>query len=116
MKKEDKIYLIKKTFKTMFVISFIIYMSLFIMNNTGYYNFSLKKQKELTEEQIKKFENDVKNGVDIDIESYLEVKNVSYQNNTSKLGLTISSGIENIVKNSIYKILDLIGGLVEENK
>jgi len=114
MKKEDKIYLAKKTFRTFFIVLFVTYISLFIINNSGYYNFSLKKQKELTEEQIKKFEEDIKNGVEVDLKSYLEVDNTSYENNTSKIGNIISTTIENIVKTSIFKIFDFFGSYIKE--
>lgn len=105
--------LINRVFKLVMTVLVIIYLGLFIANNTGYYSFDLKNKKVLTEEQIKKFEEDVKNGVDIDMNDYLTIETVSYQNNISSLGYNISSAFEGFIKTSIYKIFDLFGDLVE---
>ena len=55
-----------------FLCILVIYTSIYLMINMGYYEYANYKKKELTEEQIKKFENDVKNGYNIDITSYIE--------------------------------------------
>ena len=46
-----------------------------------------------TEEQIKKFESDVENGKEIDVNAYLVNETVDYSNNSSKLGENISTMI-----------------------
>ena len=106
--------LVNRIFKLVMTVLVIIYLALFIANNTGYYSFSLRNRKELTEEQIKRFEEDVKNGVEIDINDYLSIESTSYQNNISSLGYNISNAIEGFVKTTIYKIFDLFGDLVEK--
>ena len=102
-----------KIFKFIFLVLIIIFLGLFIANNTGYYSFSLRNKKELTEEQIKKFEEDIKNGVNVDINDYLVYSEVSYQNNLSSLGNNISNITSNIIKDSIYKIFGFFSDLVE---
>lgn len=103
-----------RVFKLIMTILVIIYLGLFIANNTGYYSFSLRNRKELTDEQIKKFEEDVKNGVEIDINDYLSMETISYQNNISSLGYNISSTLENLIKTGVYKIFDFFSDLVEK--
>ena len=103
-----------RIFKLVMTILVIIYLGLFIANNTGYYSFSLRNRKELTDEQIKKFEEDVKNGVEIDINDYLSMETISYQNNISSLGYNLSSTSENLIKTGVYKIFDFFSDLVEK--
>jgi len=103
-----------RIFKLVMTILVIIYLGLFIANNTGYYSFSLRNRKELTDEQIKKFEEDVKNGVEIDINDYLNMETISYQNNISSLGYNLSSTLENLIKTGVYKIFDFFSDLVEK--
>lgn len=102
-------------FKYVFTILIIIYLGLFIANTSGYYSFTMKNKKELTEQQIKKFEEDVKNGVEIDLNEYLNLDTISYQNNISKLGYNISSFFEGIIKTSVYKVFDLFSDWIEKN-
>ena len=89
----------------------VLYLSIFIANNTGYYSFG--SRTNLTNEQIKKFEEDVKNGVEVDLKDYLSDTNISYQNNISKLGYNISSFIESLVRTGIFKIFDFFSDLIE---
>lgn len=110
--KDDK--LIIRLFRISFITLLVIFLGLFIANNTGYYSFSAINRKQLTEEQIKKFEEDVKNGVDIDINNYLEENVVSYKNNISSLGYNISNITSDIIKEGIYKIFNLFGDLINE--
>ena len=106
--------LANRIFKLVMTILVIIYMGLFIANTTGYYSFSLKNRKELTDEQIKKFEEDVKNGVEIDLNDYLSMETISYQNNISSLGYNMSSMLESLIKTGVYKIFDFFSDLVEK--
>ena len=65
-------------------------------------------------QQIQKFEKDIKEGKNIDIEDYINTNNKSYQNKISKAGLTIS----NLTEKAIHKIIDgsfkLLSDLVGE--
>ena len=110
--KDDK--LIIRLFRISFITLLVIFLGLFIANNTGYYSFSAINRKQLTEEQIKKFEEDVKNGVDIDINNYLEENIISYKNNISSLGYNISNITSDLIKEGIYKIFNLFGDLIKK--
>lgn len=70
------------------------------------------KKKELTEEQIKKFEKDISDGKEIDIESYLEpVQN--YENKISSATLAISDTIGDYMVKGIGIIFGGIGKLID---
>ena len=80
-------------------ILFVIYFSLFLMDNLGYYNIAAKN-KVITEDMIKEFEEDVKNGKSIDIKNYVR-DTTNYKNVYSNFGYNVSVGIDNILNKGI---------------
>ncbi|MBR3199122.1 MAG: hypothetical protein IKG27_03810 [Bacilli bacterium] len=90
-----------KIFKYIIFTSFIIFLALFISQNTGYFEYKNSKKVALTNEQIKAFEKDVNEGKNVDLTKYIEINNKDYQNKISKTGLFIS----NTLKKSIEKII-----------
>lgn len=76
-----------------FSILFILFISLYATQATGYYEFSNYKKSTLTDEAIKKFERDVKEGKEISAKDYLEEEK-QYNNKISNVSLTISKTIE----------------------
>ena len=92
----------KNIFLKVILILFIIYFSLYLMDNLGYYNLSTK-QTILTEEKIKEFENDIKNGKSIDLIDYVEKDN-NYNNIYSNIGYNISVGIDKVLNEGLLKV------------
>ncbi len=88
-------------FLKVLLILFLIYISLYIMNNLGYYNIA-SKNKIITEEKIKEFEADVRNGKSIDIKEYVR-DTTNYKNTYSNLGYNISIGIDNVLNKGLKK-------------
>ena len=88
---------------------FVLFMALFIANMSGYYESKIRDRVIITEEGIKKFEEKVQNGEDIDITSFLNTEREDYSNNISSLGENVTSGIENIVSGS----LDLVSNILK---
>lgn len=114
MKKEDHIKTFNKCFKIGFTIFLISFLALYVSQATGYYEYELNRQVTLTEEQIKKFEEDIKNGKELDIDAYLLKTNKNYQTNISKWGVTISNSISKYVSLAVDSFFNAIGKLVEE--
>lgn len=114
MKKEDKIKWATNIFKFLFIIFLIIYITLYVSQKTGYYEFEQHQKVALTEEKIKQFEEDVSKGKDIDLEDYIDKTDKSYQNKTSQLGLTISQGIGNSVKAGVEGLFKFLNRMIEE--
>ena len=108
---ESKVY---SGFKVGLLLLFIIFVTLYFASYTGYYDYENKKQAALTEEQIKKFENDVKNGVNLDLESYIVKPSNGYQNILSKVGSKLSKTISKCVYNSVEKTFDFLIKFVEQ--
>ena len=92
----------KNIFLKILSILFFIYLSLYLMDNLGYYNISTKKTI-LTSEKIKQFENDIKNGQSIDLVNYVE-QDTDYNNIYSDIGYNISIGIEKILNEGLGTI------------
>ncbi len=56
----------------------------YFIEYSGYYEYNLHSKKTLTEEEIKRFESDVKNGKNIDINTYFTNNTTDYSNNLTK--------------------------------
>ena len=95
-------------------ILFAIFMTLYISQATGYYDYEQYQKTELTKEKIAQFEQDVKDGKEIQVENYLESVDTDYNNKASKAGLKISSTIQKYVKSGINMTLTFFGVLLGE--
>jgi len=109
--KDKKI--IHKTFKMFVIISFAVYITIFISNKFGYFEYQKLKKVTLTQEQIKKFEEDVKNGNNVEIEDYLDNVNVNYQTKISQAGLDISNTLSKTISKGVNGFFSYINKLIE---
>lgn len=96
MKKKPNIFL------RILTILFFVFIALYIAIESGYYETKLQKQVSLTNEQIKAFEEDIKNNEIINIDSYLNEKETDYSNSISRLG----NNLTNTISKSIVKVLE----------
>ncbi len=85
-------------------ILFILYISLYIAGESGYYENQTNNKIVLTDENIAKFEEDVKNNRNIDIKQYSQDNNIDYSNTASKLGDEVSLSLEKFLTEGIGKI------------
>lgn len=79
------------TFRRILLILFIFYTIIYFQTENS--NTYLSEKTILTEEKIKEFEEDVKNGEYIDIKNYTEEKYVDTSNPVSNLGYNLGEGI-----------------------
>lgn len=94
----------KRLAELIFGVLIILFLGLYISQMTGYYQYTESKKTTLTEDAIKRFEEDIRNGKEINAENYLE-QETDYNNKLSTLGMKISRLIEkgfNKVMNSIF--------------
>ena len=89
-------------------ILFVIYLSLTIAINTGYYEAKLSEKTTITEENMRKFEEDVKNGEEVDIKDYVTDTYEDYSSNTSKAGIKVANVVEKFMTNGINDIIDIL--------
>lgn len=96
-----------KLFKLFILVLFIIYTAIYTMVNMGYYEYSNYKKKVLTEEQIKKFEEDIKLGREVDLEKYYIEEDI-INTKPKKVGLIISETICDYVSKGVRKIFSML--------
>jgi len=102
-----------KIYKFVFMIFFLSFLVIYFSELTGYYEYQNHQKASLTEEQIKKFEEDVASGKEVDLEEYLIQTDKSYNNNLSKITSKISNGISNIVQSGVENTFKMISKLVD---
>lgn len=93
---------------------FILFVALYFTQTTGYYEFEQKKITALTEEQIKKFEQDVKDGKEIDINNYINYGKKDYNNKISSISLSLSRKIEDTFTSGLEYLFTAVGRVMEE--
>lgn len=87
---------------------FLIFISLTICLESGYYDAKISRKTEMTNESIKQFEEDIKNGKPIDINSYTFSEQKDYSNNTTDAAIFIGNKVENFMATGITEIFDII--------
>ena len=92
----------------MFFLLFVFICSYFV-EYSGYYEYSLANQRNLTEKQIQQFENDVKLGKNIDLNEYLKNQTTDYSNQltktTSEFNLKLNEYLKQMLQNT-FKIFE----------
>lgn len=90
---------------SVFIFFFVIFMGLFLSSKTGYYEEEAHNKTILTKEQIKVFEQDIKDGKEVDINNYLTANEKNYDNKISDGALYISNLVSNFIKNLLTSIV-----------
>lgn len=98
--------------KTIFIFLFIIFITIYISQASGYYEYELHKKVELTKEEIVKFENDIKDGKNIDLNDYLKNTNKNYSNSFSKIGSNFSTVTSKYIRKCIDETFKFIESLL----
>lgn len=96
--------------RIMLITVFLIFIGLYYSSNAGIIDYQSKNKTVLTEEQIKQFEEDVKNNVQIDLKKYVDNKEAKYDNNISKTALKVS----NVIGETVQNALNFVFGKLEK--
>lgn len=110
MKKNKK----SKLYKFIFMMFFLSFLVIYISEITGYYEYRNYQKKTLTEEQIKKFEEDVANGKEVDIDKYLVIDNSNYSNKLSDVTSKLSDSISAVVGKGVTDTFKFLSKFIEE--
>lgn len=105
---------VEKIFKFFLIVLFLVFVFLLIASNNGYYEYELKEKRMLTDSAIVRFEEDVKNGNNIDINNYLDTSKKDYNNNFSNMGNKFSNIIEDVFSKSFKYIFKYINSKIED--
>ena len=100
-------YLKPKTFNNIVIILFILFLGVYFVSKNGYYESTLYRKKELTEQQIIQFEEDIKNNVEVDIKEYLP-KEEDNSNFISRGAYNFSQLLSNLLTDKCKDIWNLI--------
>lgn len=92
-------------------ISVAIFFILYIMLENGYYETKLSKQVTLTEENIRKFEADVRNNKIVDIDNYKIEEEKNYSNKISRLGQKVTDSVGKVIIEGTSKLVDILKSL-----
>lgn len=91
-----------KIFKFILLSFLIFFLVLLFAEKFGYYETKEERVKTLTDEQIKIFEEDIKNGIEIDITDYVLDSEKDYTNNLSeniyKVSLRLEKTADKLIK------------------
>ena len=90
---------------------FIIFVSLVIAYDSGYYEANISRKSKITESKIKEFETDVKEGKEIDIKDYIESDFKDYSSPMSKVGSKLSSSIDDFMNNGFTNFFTFVSRL-----
>lgn len=96
-------------------ILFILFVGLYLVGNSNYYDYEASIKTRLTEEQIKQFEEDISEGKAVDVENYLELNKKDYANPISDTTLKISKTISESFEKGLYFVFEKINQAMEEN-
>ena len=99
---------INKFIKFVSLILMFSFLFLIIASESGYYEYEIAQNTRLTEESIKRFEEDVEQGKNIDINDYVVTKKTDYNNSISLLGNKVSEKIEDTISKGLSFIFNYL--------
>ena len=102
----------EKIFKTCMIFLFVIFITIYVSQVSGYHEYELHKKVELTNEEISKFESDIKNNKNIDINEYTDNSIEDYSNSFSRLSSSFSEFTSKYIKKSINGVFKAISDLL----
>lgn len=103
----------KKIIKFLSISIILIFLFCYFIELSGYYEYNLQNKKNLTEEQIKQFETDIKEGKAVDLESYLEESTIDYSNSLTRTTSEANLKLNNYLKKLITGSFDILGKFVK---
>ncbi len=114
MEEKNKTKIYNKIFWKLFLALLFGFGALYISEVSGYYEFQEHKQVTLTNEKIKEFERDIKEGKDINIKDYINEKEVNLDNNFSNAGIFFSETIGEWLQNGLEATFDFLGSVFSD--
>ena len=104
----------KKLVKLISIVIIIIFIASYMIAESGYYEYTMQRRTIITNEKIKKFEEDIKNNKDVSTHDYIVEDYIDYTNAFSNLGVKVGDFTEKAIKYFIKKALKLISDLFYE--
>jgi hypothetical protein len=96
-----------KLFKIVINSFIIVYIGLYLLNISGFYDRKKQESILMTQKQIEKFEKDVEEGKNIDIKGYIKKPSRNYSNTMSNIGYNTSIMVDNFLSYGVKNILKI---------
>lgn len=109
MKNSRKSWII---FRRIILILFVFYLINYFQVESGNYISGTTQKTILTQEKIKEFEKDVKEGKFVDIKDYTENNTIDSTNSVSNIGYTIGEGVSEFVSIKIIDFFNFVGKFI----
>ncbi len=106
MKNSKKAWIVFRRITLVFFITFLIN---YFQVESGNYKNTANQKTILTEEKIKEFEEDVKNGEYVDIKNYTETNYIDTSTPITDIGYSIGEGVNDFINNKVVKFFNYIG-------
>ena len=103
----------KRIIKLLVEMIFIVFIFFYVICKSGYYEYNLQSKKNMTEEEIKRFEEDVKSGKEVDVKNYLNDISTDYSNNLTKTTSTISLNLNRYLIKTINNTMNIFSKLIK---
>lgn len=103
----------KKLIKFCSLVIVLIFLFSYFLETSGYYEYNLQNKKNLTDRQIEQFEQDIKDGKDIDLNSYLETTTVDYSNSLTKNTSEFNIKLNDYLKRILTGGFDILGRFIK---
>ncbi len=94
MKNSRKAWLV---FRRILLILFVVFLINYYQVESGNYQNEINKKTILTEEKIKEFEEDVRNGEFVDIKNYTEQTYVDTSNSVDNIGYKVGATVDDFI-------------------
>lgn len=95
-------------FRRITLLLFIIFLINYFQVESGNYKNDASKKAILTEEKIREFETDVKNGEFVDIKDYTNTEYIDTSTPITNLGYNIGEGVNDFINNKVTKFFTYI--------
>lgn len=103
-----------KVFKTVLGLLLLIYLTLYFTSISGYYEYKNYKKMTLTEEQIERFEKDVKEGKEVDVSDYIIEEEIVFNNKIANTGKRVSYTISKTMDKVLNKTFSSLAKFITE--
>ena len=104
----------KKIFKVIFTCFFIAFIISYIIEKTGYYEYNLQNKTIMTNESIREFEKDLREGKDVTKEDYLVTTEKDYTSALTNTTNKVSIKVNKLLKKAVEGVFKIVGTFVEE--
>ena len=84
------------------------FLIIYSASELGYFDHIKSRRVSLTNEQIQKFEQDVKDGKPIDLNKYLIEEDVDYSNSVTKAGTVVSETMNSIMTEGLSSVFEVL--------